>query len=194
MVYRLLRQDARDQNWKAMFVDGVSLDALWAGLPISEPSSSISITLGPWGREESDFLEQPCVIVSEAMRRALDGAGVDNIQYLRASVRMQYVNAAFPDLWIGNVIGTVSCLDEEAAAAAAAAGGVQGGFQVDPTRAGGFGLFRLAEDRRLIVIGDRVAQTLRAAGLRGMVLQDTLSYTGAPVSTAPVEPQEVGSG
>ena len=58
------------------------------------------------------------------------------------------------------------------------------GFRIDPVRAGGCDLFRLAEDRRLLVVSDRVAQRLDAADLRGLVLQDPTTYTGRRISTA----------
>jgi hypothetical protein len=197
MTYCLLRQDARLDQWKARFVDGVPLDALRAGLPIDEPTERIRVTLSAWGREPSDLLELPAgVAVSPAMRDALDRAGVDNVQYIKADVRMEYVaDVVVRDYWVANVVGVLACVDPDFVPSelGVKGRGLRQGFRVDPLRAGGFSMFRLAEDRRLVVIGDGVAQALRAAGLRGLVLQDTERYTGSPVSTAPPEPAETSS-
>lgn len=194
MSYRLLRQDARLDQWKTMFVEGISLGALGVGGPIDEPADPVRVTLSAWGREPSDFLERPCVVVSDAMRRALERAGVDNVQYFRADVRMEFSDEIVENHWVANVIGAVSCLDVGSPGFdPRAVSDLARGFWVDPLKACGFELFRLAEDRRLIVIGDRVEGTLRAAQLRGIVFQDTESYTGAPVSTAPVDPEQEDS-
>ena len=160
MRYSLLRQDAHPDWWHTVVVEGVSLDALRAGLPVEAPSTPVRVTISALGSEPVDFLELPCPIVSDAMRRALERAGVDNVEYFAAHIESEYGEGAAvaTDYWVANVVGTVACaaaLPVVARAtsetADAPARGPSPGFIVDSTRAHGFGLFRLAGDRR----GDR---------------------------------------
>lgn len=126
------------------------------------------------------------------MRRALDQAGVDNIQYFPAHVHMQYAEdeETVAEYWIANVVGAVACAAPLSPGAAhhreerRVAPGPSPGFTVDPKRARDFRLFRLAEDRRLLIVNYRVARALEAAELQGVLLQAPEDYNGLPVSTA----------
>ncbi len=190
MRYYLLRQDARPDHWQAVFIEGIGIDALRAGLPMDAPAAPARVTVSPLGPEPSDFLELPCPFVSDAMRRALDAAGVDNVEYFPAQVVRQYdEDEVLAHYWAANVVGAVACAAPPADATAAAdADDARPSFRVDPRRARGFGLFRLAEDRRLLIVSEAVADALRAAGLRGLVLQAPEAFTGRRVNTAPPAP------
>lgn len=190
MRHFLLRQDAREDHWQAVFTHDVSLDDVRAGLPMDAPGRPARLTIASAAGVPSDFIEFPCPFVSDAMRRALDGAGVDNVQYFPALVDAQYVEGeVVAEYWVANVVGTVACAQPLPPPAGLAAGEAPPStFRVDPARARGFDLFRLAENRRLLVVSERVADALRSAGLRGLVLQRPEEYTGRQVSTAPLEP------
>ena len=199
--YLLLRRDAREDLWEAASVDGVAFDALRAGLPMDPPPAPAQVAVTPHGAAPSDFIELPCLLVSTAMRRALDAVGVDNVEYFPAHLRWQYGDddTVLAEYWVANVVGAVACaaplsapathavpLPAVAARDATVAARVRTrAFRIDPDRARGFDLFRLAEDRRLLVVSQRVAKALRDAGLTGVVLQAPETYTGLPVSTAP---------
>ena len=186
--YRLLRQDARLDCWTVMQVEGIDLDALRAGAIMPDVEEPVRVTLSAWGRRHSDLLEQPCLVVSSVTRAALSDAGVDNVEYFPATLRMEITGDVFPDYWVANVVGTVSCVDRDASAFEPVGDGPQGAlraFEVDPARTQGLLLFRLAEDRRLVLVHERVATALLAAGLQGLLLQDTRAYDGYPASTDP---------
>lgn len=112
MRHFLLRQDQLPDAWEAMFVEGISLQALRVGLPTRLPATLPRVTLSPAGRAPSDFLESPCPIVSDAMRAVLDAAGVDNVEYIRADVDFAYSDGTVVgSCWLANVVGAVSCAE-----------------------------------------------------------------------------------
>lgn len=188
MTYRLLRQDARPDLWQVAFGGDLPVDALRAGLPIDRPAGPWRATLASAADPPSDLLEFPCPLVSDAMRQALVGAGVDTVQFFPVRLDEQYGDGAVvAEYWAMNVLGAVACAAplEERAAGGELAEGRPAPFRIDPARTFALDLFRLAEDRRLLVVSARVAAALGAAGLRGVVLQDPATYDGRRVSTAP---------
>lgn len=192
MRYFLLRQDARPDGWRVAFTDDLSLDAVRLGLPMVPPARPARVTLASAQTAPSDFLEFPCPFVSDRMRQALDAAGVDNVEYFPALVDEQYGDGGvIAEYWVANVVGAVACaspLGGDVADGPDEVGPPAAPFRVDPARAGGLGLFRLAEDRRLLVVSEPVADVLRAAGLRGVALQPPETYTGRLVASAPNGP------
>jgi hypothetical protein len=181
MSYFLLRQDSHEDYWSLMYIDGLRFYTLVTGTPVEAPAEPLHLTLGAWGREPCDFLELPCPAVSGAMRRVLDRVGVDNVQYFEAGVTMEHCGDPLPNYWLANIVGTVACVEDYDPES----GTLDQGFRIDPTLARGAMMFRLAEDPRLIIVCERVADALRAADLRGVVLQDTQSFTGRRVSLLP---------
>lgn len=181
MPYRLLRQDFREENWSALYVEGIDLDALRLGRPMADLTAPVNVMLSAAGEEPSDFLEVPCIVVSNAMRGALERAGVDNIQYFAAELRVDWSSRVLHGFWVGNVIGIVSCVDRRVSSFESRGEGELGdllNFTIDPALTYGLSLFRLAEDRQLVVVSPRVQAALRAAKLRGLILQDSETYDG----------------
>ena len=186
MTYCLLRQDARADHWAAISLEGADPDALSAGRLVEAVETPIRITLSSWGSTPSDFLEYPWFVVSTAMRRVLDAAGVDNIQFLEAVLRVDDSELTHVgDYWVGNVVGLVSCInrDKSPIEPDAPVSGSLRAFHVDFAESHRFLLFRLAEDNRLIVISERLRTALQAADLHGLLFQDTVTYEGRQLST-----------
>ena len=140
------------------------------------------------GRDEvSDYLELPCAIVSERMRSALERAGVDNIQYLQATLEQRVSERKFSGYWVANVIGALACVDREASVFERASDSYAGdlrSFQIDQRATYDWGLFRVAEDRRLVAVHERVRSALERAQLRGVLFQAPSEYDGYPTSAA----------
>lgn len=189
LSHYLLRQDARLDHWRAMFVEGIAPWDLLAGTPIDKAEEPVRVTLSASGQLRSDFLEHPCPVVSDAMRRVLDRCGVDNLQYFRAQLQMEYSDEILQGFWVANVIGVVACVDRDVSSSVPSGDGQElQDFRVELGKAYGFAIFRLAEDRRVIVINERIRQAMETAGLTGVLFQDTQTYNGYPESTAEVEP------
>jgi hypothetical protein len=56
-------------------------------------------------------------------------------------------------------------------------------FQIDQPATYGLGLFRVAEDRRLIAVHERVRLALESAHLQGVLYQDTGTYDGRAIAS-----------
>lgn len=194
MTYRLLRQNARFESWTAMYVEGVDLAAVNAGVPVTAVNEPVRVMLSAWGREPSDFLERPCVIMSDAMRGVLDRAGVDNIQYFKAQLAIDLSHRSLYGFWLANVIGRVSCADRLASRFEPSDDADLGqvlSFEIDPALTYGLSLFRLAEDSRMLVLSPRIQAALREAGLQGILFQDARDYDrGLPIGGMSVGREE----
>lgn len=191
MTYRLLRQDCREDFWSAMYVEGVDIDALKLGRPMADVVEPLTVMLSAAGEEPRDFFELPCLIVSNAMRGVLERAGLDNIQYFKAELHVDWSIRVHYGFWVANVMGIVSCIDLKASTFESRGNGELGdplSLQIDPARTFGLGLFRLAEDRRLIVVSPRIQAALHAAKLSGLIVQDPETYDGTLVRT-PAPPE-----
>jgi len=185
MSYWLLRQDAGPECWKALVVKQVGLGPLLAGAPLHGIEEPVRIILAADGNQASDFLELPSAVVSDKMRRALEQAGVNNIQYFRASLENPSLPAAVSGYWLANIIGKLSCVDLQASQFDDALDhdvGTLRSFQIDERLSYGLGLFRIAEDPRLIVVRQRVRDVLESAQLRGVLFQAPQRYDGGTIT------------
>jgi hypothetical protein len=185
MTYSILRQDASHDRWMALAVKNVPLGSLLNGLPLEQPiEEPVRVMLAAGRTRPTDFLELPCFVVSSAMRAALEGVGVDNVEYYRAELHLGMSDKVTLGYWLANVIGTLACIDHARSNFEGATSDYAGkllSFEIDMERTYGFGLFRLAEDRRLIVVHDRVRAALQVAKLTGLAFQEPRDYDGQPV-------------
>jgi hypothetical protein len=170
-----------------MHVYGVDCDALKTGRPVLDIEEPVRITLSAYGTQPSDCLELPCLVVSSAMRAALESTGADNIEYFKAELQLEYSEQVMRGYWVANVIGLVACVDpleSNCEGDSVGDGSRLLDFQIDPTQVYGLSLFRLAEDNQLVVISARIKAALQAARLQGLVFQETAEYNGYPVDTS----------
>jgi hypothetical protein len=151
------------------------------GTPMDPVAEPVLVRFSAWGEEPTDFMERPFVVVSERMRAALEQAGVDNIQYFKAQLQRERSTQVEQGYWLANIIGKLACVDPLASKLDSVEGAALPdlpSFVIDPARTCGFGLFRLAEDPRMIIAGPHVQVALQAAKLRGVLFQDPASYNG----------------
>jgi hypothetical protein len=185
MTYRILRQDASCERWMALVVKNVPLGSLLTGSPLEQPiEEPVRVMLAAGRTRPSDFLDLPCFVVSSAMRAALEGAGVDNVEYFRAELHWGLSGSVIRGYCLANVIGTLACIDHGQSNFEGATSDYAGrllSFEIDLERTYGLGMFRLAEDRRLIVVHERVRSALQVAKLTGLVFQEPRDYDGQPV-------------
>jgi hypothetical protein len=185
VTYSLLRQSATPDSWMALAVKQIPRPALLSGAPLQDIQEPVRVVLAAGRDEISDYLELPCAVVSERMRSALDRAGVDNIQYLQATLEQRVSERKISGYWIANVCGALACVDREASVIERESESYAGdlrSFQIDLRATYGLGLFRVAEDRRLIAVHERVRAVLESARLHGVVFQTPSQYDGYPVS------------
>jgi len=188
MTYKLLRQDCHRDSWSILCVDGIdgiAVHTLNRGAPIPEPAGLVRVTLSALQQQTCDFLESPCPIVSNRMRGAFERAGVDNVQWFPAELEVEVFKTVHRGFWAMNVIGKLACVDMLASDVEEDDDGMAielRSFHIDPDRTYGMSMFRLAEDLRAIVIGERLQGVLRDADLQGVVFQDPRAYNrGLPV-------------
>ncbi|MDB4987648.1 MAG: hypothetical protein JWN04_2826 [Myxococcaceae bacterium] len=191
--YCLMRQDARPEYWTAMRVYGVTPEALLAGAPLEGVEEPVRVTLSAWAQGYTHILERPGLVVSDEIRKVLERAGVDNIQYFEAQLHIEFAEEPIRGYWLANVIGMVSCVDPDASTFEPSFGSETGelrGFEVDPAQTYGLSLFRLAEDPRLVVVSNRVRAALEATHLRGLLFQETRTYDGYQATSEPPPAEE----
>jgi hypothetical protein len=180
MTYRFLRQNAHADCWRPLHASGFPIAQLNVGMPLNaavEPP--VLVRISAWSDEPTDYMEQPFPVVTDRMRDALDRAGVDNVEYIRAQVQRERSTVVESGYWLFNVVGKVSCVDPVASGLHDAEGsGLRqlARIVLDPARTYGLGLFRLAEDPRMIVVGPHVQVALQASHLRGVLLQEPSEY------------------
>jgi Immunity protein family (Imm11) len=104
---------------------------------------------------------------SGGVLRCLQGAGVDNLQVFRAVLRNTVGGREWPDYFAVNVLGTVSCMSKSSSATRVAERPSGVAFEkvhklvIDPARAAGLGLFRLAESPGILLMHQRLWDALQ---------------------------------
>jgi hypothetical protein len=170
--------------WVARAGEDLDFMAFQTGAPVEMPETA-RIELGEESEIPSDFMEAPYFIVSDRMRAALDAFGVDNIQYAPIVLQRLDLQQDYAGYSIGNVIGLVSCVDAAKSTYKQLSGSkrVLRGFVVDEAQTQGLMLFRLKENRRLVLIAERLKQHLQSRGLAGIYFQETIKFNGDPASS-----------
>ena len=185
-VYYLLEQDLYlDGTW------GVSsgpdeldpMDVL-AGASLDPGPVPVDIELSEAsGDARPDIVLSLLPLFSARLRAVLDGAGVDNIEYIEARLLHPGGHVVDDRYFVANVLGRVRAVDIGASRFEAPTGAIRGAlldFIVNPRAARDLRLFRLDECPILIVIDEPLKDALEAAGLVGLELLPTTAWTGVP--------------
>ena len=187
MTYTLLRQDTTPDSWMALAIKQIPRAALLGSAPLQDIREPVQVILAAGRDRPSDYIEMPCAIGSDRIRDAFERAGVDNIQYLRASLEQRVSERTFSGYWIANVFGALACVDRNASMIENESESYSGdlrSFKIDLRATYDMSLFRIAEDRRLIAAHARVHSGLGRAQLQGVLYQDPATYNGYPISSA----------
>jgi hypothetical protein len=123
----------------------------------------------------------PGLVISDRFRHLLDGAGIDNVQYIAAEIADVVSGRTFADYFIANVIGLVDCIDltrSKVTFRAAPPGAIRfiDELHIDERRAGGLPLFRLARRSTIVMMSEPVQQKIASANLRGVGLIPAEGY------------------
>ncbi len=110
-------------------------------------------------------------LMSTRMVKAMQAAGVDNLQTWPATI-LSPEGQAHDQYHVVNIVGLVSCAKPEGSEALPIAD--KRFFlrlAIDPTKASGLKVFRLAESPIEVLVDDGVAQALKALALRDVALE-----------------------
>jgi hypothetical protein len=122
-------------------------------------------------------------VMSDVFKRALEAAGVDNLQCFPALLRDPLDGSDIADFWAFNIVGLVACADMKRSSLMGTSNSSMGDVDfdalvIDEARAGDQPMFRLAESVSAIVVNDRVRTTVLAAGIPGMVFYGPGTWSG----------------
>lgn len=143
---------------------GEPYDAAAQELPAQFSYSSAS------GKPLAAYYSGRCLML-RTLVEALEGAGVDNLQVFPAVLTEKTTGEAREDYCVVNVLGKVAAADMKQSQAISLGGGhVFTRLTVDPGKARGLLMFRLAESLVDVIVHERVAQAVAAGQFRGVLL------------------------
>ena len=124
------------------------------------------------------------LLVTKRLLAALQEAGVDNLDVYDAVIRHESLGTERRDYVAVNLIGTVSAAD--LSRSTVVPGGLPGnlidtdfeGVAIDPEKAGGMLMFRLAENTSAIVVHERVKEHLESKGFDMLTFVPPESWIG----------------
>ena len=186
MYYRM-NSDPATQN---IFLQREShpFDMMIDGAPLPDDTAtpfefSMEVDLDEDGGVEEPhlfpFIREPCVM-SSSFLATLRGAGVDNIQAFPAVLTNTRTRRQYNGYFAANVIGMVACANiAESNATPLADVYFFHDLVIDPRKTHDLLLFRLAESQMEIIVHEKVARAIRAAGHAGIVLE--------PLAEAPMQ-------
>jgi hypothetical protein len=155
------------------------------GLAVTNPPARITFRMP--GTEKGDLGDYvlsglPGLLISAKFRRALDSAGVDNIQYIPAEIHDEVEKKTYSDYFVANVIGLVDCMDmanSKLTMRAATPDQIRDidELHIDEARARDHAIFRLDRYSPLVLVNERVKKALTKAKLSGVELVEAEGFS-----------------
>jgi hypothetical protein len=143
--------------------------------PLRVPLSRVS------GPLRTDIMGSLLNLFSDALKDAMNGFGVRNIDYFPIELENRNTNEIEGGYWLANIVGRVSCLDYSRSVIQPRPSGAKGrvlSFHIDPDRAGDLKIFRLAEQPLLIIIRAELHEYLASLPLVWLRMRHTSEYDG----------------
>jgi uncharacterized protein DUF1629 len=123
------------------------------------------------GLEMSDFYPDNN-LMSKRLVATLQSVGVDNLQTFPAEIRNSATGENIHDFVAVNIVGLVSCADVGASTSSPLADvRYFHRLVIDPKRADGLHVFRLAESRMDVIVDDAIAEAIRTGTFTDVVLE-----------------------
>jgi hypothetical protein len=155
------------------------------GVLVADPPERITFTMT---KEEKGDLGDwvptglPGLVISKKFRQALEGAGVDNVQYIPAEIRDAVDKRSYTDYFVANVIGVVDCIDmaqSKLTMRAALPDKIRdiNELHIDEKRAATHAMFRLGRKASLILVNEKVKKALERAKLQGPALVEAEGFS-----------------
>ena len=127
-----------------------------------------------------EMYQDSYVLMTNRLVDALHEAGVDNLQLFDAVISDPRTGSISADYKVVNVVGVVACADlGRSTYTATGTPLIDVSFDrlvIDPQRAGGLLLFRLAESLSAIIVHERVKSHLLAKGFDMLTFRDPAKY------------------
>ncbi len=121
-------------------------------------------------------------LFSGKLKTLLDQLGVDNIQYYEVEMIDQETEGkAGMKYWLANIIGLKDCIDEEESVGEYDDYLEEYDWEIlviDPQKTDGLKIFRLSDERMLIIIDETIKNAIESAGLEGIRLRNTRDFDG----------------
>lgn len=135
------------------------------------------------GQPKPVYYEKAIPVMRDDVVAALQGAGVDNIQYFDAVLVNPTTGQRHTNYKAYNIVGLVACADmgssEVMDPSSARMGDIDfGGLVIDEAKAAGHLLFRLAENVNAVVVHEHVKRAIEASGIPGFVFYGPGEWSG----------------
>lgn len=135
------------------------------------------------GTPKAMYDEKAIPVMREDVILALEGAGVDNLQYFDAVLRDPSTGNEYWSYKAFNVVGAVACADMAASELINTPTSTMTDIDfhalvVDESKARGLLLFRLGEAVSAIIVHDRVKQAIEDAGIPGFMFYGPGEWAG----------------
>lgn len=156
------------------------VDLLKGAKLVNEPKK-IEITLAESsGDFFPDMFSTPVTLMSSKMKACFDNLGIKNIDFYPAILIDTKNSKKIEGYWLVNVLGRFQCLDEENSDTSLDPLGYLEfeSFCIDETKILGAEVFRLNENGRMIIIGERIYRALMELDLKGVVIKNTKEFDG----------------
>jgi len=175
------RPDVRLRGWMraARFTDDPTADAWDRNPPLPVKAYIDAAQSGAM----QDLIEAPLPLMSPRLKKALQDAGVDNIDFYPAEIEDRKTGNVIKDFVAFNIVGKIAVADlgktdfnPESSARMISAD--IDSLTVDATKAGGALMFRLAESVNALVAHERVQTHVESAGIDGVAFIEPSEWAG----------------
>ena len=127
--------------------------------------------------------EDAIPIMRDELIRALQKAGVDNLEFFPAVLQDPGQGKEYDNFKAFNVVGLVACADPEASVLMGTSNSTRidvdfESLVIDETKTGGALLFRLAESVSAVVVHEKVKTEVEASGIEGMIFLGPGEWSG----------------
>ncbi len=184
-IFHFLRQNVFDAG---PFIEIVghtpdTADLPWVqGTRFDPPPQPLVLELDPsYGSDFPDFFDTTVPVMSNRLLALLRGLAIDNIDAFPVQLHHPGTGELVTGWQAVNVIGNVDAADLSQSEYRLVLGDPHftGRIVIDAARTGGLPLFRLENGPGFLVCTVSVAQAVKAAGLKAVLLQPTEAYEGA---------------
>lgn len=181
--YFILTQDESDQDFPviAAYPDDLDVIDFITGKTVKRIRFPVLMDLS---EDSTDFRPDLFLTVfplfSNRMKEILDLSGIQHIEYFPvvfSNTRSLEMETGY---WIANILSVIECLDVRESLITVLSGrsriAINGGFRINEARIHQDKIFRLAEDRNLIIVNEEIKSTLESCGLKGVEFINTKDY------------------